>query len=213
MASRLSFPLNVKYASVFNEKDHAGDIVVKGAFKESLQAWRTKKALPPVLWQHQQSEPIGIYKTIEEDDHGLYVEGQLLVDEDPNAKRIHAHLKAGSISGLSIGFILKDYDTKADAFYIKALDLLEISLVTIPANDSARIIDVKGYFERGEIPAPSLIEKALRDVGFSRKQAKAFMAEGLNALLPRDASDKTKATQAAFNEALGQLKNLQTHLA
>jgi len=220
MNSQMSFPLNVKalddsgefsgYASVFHEKDRNGDIIPQGAFQKSLDSWRQKGAMPPLLWQHKQDEPIGIFKSIEEDEHGLRVKGELLIKDDPTAKRIHSHLKAGSISGLSVGFIPKDLERKKDGFYIKEVDLVEISLVTVPANSNARIISVKEYFLRGELPAPKDIEKALRDVGFSGKQAKALMADGLKALLPRDVCNKT---DEALNEVLTCLKSLKQHIA
>lgn len=145
--------------------------------------------MPALLWQHQMDEPIGIYTDIKEDDHGLYVKGRLLVDADPLAKRAHAHMKAGSLGGLSIGYMLTDYDydSAKDAFILKELDLWEVSLVTFPANEEARISNVKSILEKGEIPNPSEFERALREVGLSRSKAKAFMSGGYSAILPRDA--------------------------
>lgn len=93
------------------------------------------------------------------------------------AKRAHAHMKAGSLTGLSIGYVLKDweYDRSKEAFLLKEIDLWEVSLVTFPSNDEARISDVKNALARGEIPEQK-IERVLRDVGLSCTQAKAFMA-------------------------------------
>ncbi len=90
-------------------------------------------------------EPIGVYTEMKEDDVGLYVRGRLLIDDDPLAKRAHAHMKAGSLTGLSIGYVLKDweYDRSKEAFLLKEIDLWEVSLVTFPSNDEARISDVK----------------------------------------------------------------------
>lgn len=101
------------------------------------------------------------------------------------AKRAHAHMKAGSLTGLSIGYILKDweYDREKGVFLLKEIDLWEVSLVTFPSNDEARISDVKNALARGEIPDQKIIERVLRDVGLSRTQAKAFMAGGM-ALYP-----------------------------
>ena len=172
------------YASVFGEKDSHSDIVIKGAFIKSLAAWMSKGLMPAMLWQHKQDEPIGIYTEIREDENGLYVKGRLLIDADPLAKRAHAHLKAGSITGLSIGYTLVDYEwsKEKDAWILKEIELWEVSLVTFPSGDSARVSDVKSTFERGEVPAPKFIEKLLRDAGMSRQQAKAFMSKGYNAL-------------------------------
>lgn len=166
---RLDIPLNLKsvsdsgefegYGSVFGVKDSHDDVVVPGAFTTTLQKWSEKKALPALLWQHRMDEPIGVYTEMKEDDVGLYVRGRLLIDDDPLAKRAHAHMKAGSLTGLSIGYILKDweYDREKGVFLLKEIDLWEVSLVTFPSNDEARISDVKNALARGEI----LIRKLL----------------------------------------------------
>lgn len=210
---RLDIPLKIKsvsesgefegYGSVFGVEDSYSDVVVKGAFQKSLALWAEKGRLPSMLWQHKMSEPIGIYTEMKEDDHGLYVKGRLLIDGDDLAKRAHAHAKAGSLGGLSIGFILKDweYDSQKGVYLLKEIDLWEVSLVTMPANDEARISEVKSMLEKGETPSPSKIERALRDVGFSRSQAKTFMSKGYSAIdAQRDAESQ--------NEALQSLKDL-----
>lgn len=210
---RLDIPLKIKsvsetgefegYGSVFGVEDSYSDVVVKGAFQKSLASWSEKGRLPSLLWQHKMSEPIGIYTEMREDDHGLYVKGRLLIDDDPLAKRAHAHAKAGSLGGLSIGFILKDweYDSQKGVYLLKEIDLWEVSLVTMPANDEARISEVKSMLEKGETPSPSKIERALRDVGFSRSQAKAFMSKGYGAIDHQREVDSQK-------EALQSLKDL-----
>jgi HK97 family phage prohead protease len=172
------------YGSVFGFKDAHSDIVIKGAFQKSLDNWKSKSGLPALLWQHDMAEPIGVYTKMEEDENGLYVEGRLLINDDPLAKRAHAHLKAGSITGLSIGYSLKDYeyDTQKDAFILKEIELWEVSLVTFPANEQARIADVKTSLDAGVIPSPKEFERALRDVGLSQIQAKRFMSEGFKGL-------------------------------
>ncbi|HIH3526099.1 TPA: HK97 family phage prohead protease [Escherichia coli] len=125
----------------------------------------------------------------------------VLIDDDPLAKRAHAHMKAGSLTGLSIGYVLKDweYDRTKEAFLLKEIDLWEVSLVTFPSNDEARISDVKNALARGEIPEQKKIERVLRDVGLSRTQAKAFMAGGYGALSLRDAEDVGSALNALKN--------------
>jgi HK97 family phage prohead protease len=172
------------YASVFGEKDSHSDIVAKGAFVKSLAQWVEKGLMPAMLWQHKMDEPIGIYTEIREDENGLYVKGRLLIDADPLAKRAHAHLKAGSITGLSIGYTLSEceFSKESDAWILKEIQLWEVSLVTFPSGGSARVTDVKAAFERGETPAPKLVEKVLRDAGMSRQQAKSFMSKGYNAI-------------------------------
>ncbi len=187
------------YGSVFGEKDRHSDIVVRGAFEHSLKEWGERGGMPALLWQHNMHEPIGIYTKMEENEQGLYVEGRLLIDDDPLAKRAHAHMKAGSISALSIGYMLKDwdYDTDKDAFILKEIDLWEVSLVTFPANDQARINEVKNALLAGDIPDPRTVEKTLRDVGFSQKQAKVLMAEGYKGL--RDVDGEERAIIETIN--------------
>lgn len=179
------------YGSVFGVKDTYGDIVAPGAFAASLKVWKSKNRLPAMLWQHRMDEPIGIFTEMHEDETGLYVKGRLLVDDDPMAKRAHAHMKAGSISGMSIGYILKEweYDKAKEAYLLKEIELWEVSLVTFPANDEARVAEVKSSLSSGEIPAQSLVERCLRDAGFSRTQAKTIVSGGHKAL--RDAGGTT----------------------
>ena len=86
-----------------------------------------------------------------------------------------------------------------EAFLLKEIDLWEVSLVTFPSNDEARISDVKNALARGEIPEQKKIERVLRDVGLSRTQAKAFMAGGYGALSLRDAEDVGSALNALKN--------------
>lgn len=204
---RLDLPLTIKsvsdsgefegYGSVFGVEDSYSDVVVRGAFTATLEKWKAKSRLPAMLWQHNMSEPIGIYTEMREDDVGLYVKGRLLIDADQLAKRAHAHMKAGSLSGMSIGYMLDDYeyDKEKGVWILKAIDLWEVSLVTFPANDDARITDVKSLLARGETPPPSKVERALREVGFSGSQAKAFMAKGYSAVSPREA-DADNAMQS-----------------
>ncbi|GGC87374.1 HK97 family phage prohead protease [Halopseudomonas salina] len=174
------------YGSVFDVVDSYSDVVHKGAFQGSLDAWKERGGQPAMLWQHKFDEPIGIYTKMEEDDVGLYVEGRLLIDDDPLAKRAYAHLKARSITGLSIGYDIPpggaEWDNKAGVFRLKNINLWEVSLVTFPANDAARVETVKHALQ-----GPRQFEKFLRDAGLSRTEAKALMADGYKALNLRDA--------------------------
>lgn len=198
---RIDVPLEVKsvndagefegYGSVFGVKDSYGDIVMPGAFAKSLTSWSQKGRLPAMLWQHKMSEPIGVYSEMREDDRGLYVKGRLLIEGDPLAVRAHTHMKAGSLTGLSIGYILNEweYSKDKDAWLLKEIDLWEVSPVTFPANDEARIEDVKAAITHGEIPTQKSIERILRDAGLSHTQAKSFMSGGYGALNQRDAGE------------------------
>lgn len=182
------------YGSVFGNVDQGGDIVVKGAFAESLAAHTQKGTMPALLWQHDHKEPIGVWHEMSEDDRGLYVKGRLLVDDDPLARRAYAHLKAGSLSGLSIGFsIAKDNIDSDGVRHIEKANLWETSLVTFPMNDSARVSAVKNI-----IHSVRDFEALLRRCGFTQREAKALASGGWKEL-QRDAAGDGQQIETLIN--------------
>lgn len=162
------------YGSVFGVEDSYGDIVVPGAFSESLAALKAKGRMPAMLWQHRSAEPLGVYTAMSEDNLGLKVEGQLALTTVRGAEA-HALLKMNALSGLSIGYMPREdsYDKVTGITTLKKVDLWEVSLVTFPANDAARVQGVKTI---ETIDSIRDAEKYLRDAGFSRKEAVAFIA-------------------------------------
>lgn len=132
------------YASVFNLKDDQQDVVKRGAFKVSLDRWAKGGEAPKMLWQHDPECPIGTWSVIREDDHGLYVEGKLLLDVQKGFEAYQL-LKAGAIEGLSIGYKVVEgiRDRKTQTRVLTCLDLVEISLVTFAANKKARVGSIK----------------------------------------------------------------------
>ncbi len=177
------------YASLFDQVDTVKDQVAKGAFKKTLETYRKQGRMPALLWQHDTTEPIGAWKEIFEDEKGLYVRGQLFIEDIPKAKQAYKLLKEKALSGLSIGF--KATETTLDPHTgirtLLEIDLLEISLVTFPALETARIATVKQMLLQGTLPEVRVFEAFLRDAGFSRKQAKAIMADGYRSVKQRDA--------------------------
>lgn len=141
------------YASVFHLKDHHGEIITPNAFKKSLEQWKAKGSMPKLLWQHDQTQPIGIWHEIYEDHYGLFVKGQLLLDLQ-QAREAYALLKAGVIDGMSIGFRpvkTRQYGKGQDR-YIEEIDLQEISLVTFAANQQAKVTAVKTFDAKAGTP-------------------------------------------------------------
>lgn len=159
------------YGSVFGLLDRGGDIVLPGAFKASLAEWRKRKCFPPMLWQHDTSAPIGVWTDMVEDDRGLKVKGELILDV-PQASVAHALLKRDAIKGLSIGYRTRDaqVDRATGARHLKRVDLFELSLVTVPMLPEAEVASVKGEFD------PQRWERAFRDEGLSNREAKAATA-------------------------------------
>ena len=188
------------YASVFDNVDSYGDIVRKGAFVESIGEWEAKGKMPPILWNHDPSDPIGVYTKMQEDEKGLYVEGKLLIDDVPRAKQTHALMKAGVIDGLSIGYRVKEYlyNVDEEVTDLIKLSLREVSIVTFPANPETRIEAVKSRLDAGELPTLPEFEKFLREAGFSKSQATAIAGHGLRKLLS-DSAPEAKSIQNALN--------------
>lgn len=190
------------YGSVFGVVDSYGDIVVKGAFNQSISNRNPRSV--KLLWQHDASKPIGVYEKIYEDDHGLVVHGKLLVNDVTLAKEAYALLKSGALDGLSIGFkVAKDglEITKEGNTLLKSIDLWEVSLVTFPANQDATVIGIK---QKISTMNKRDLEHHLREVaGFSLREAKALISQGY-AGLHRDVA------QSDESEILAKLKNLES---
>ncbi len=158
------------YGAIFGNLDRDGDIVQKGAFAESLKA-----RLPALLWQHNTKEPIGRFDEVREDAKGLFVRGRL--SGQGRGAEAYELLQMGALDGLSIGFVTKEAQRNATTGTrtIVRADLMEVSLVTFPANELARISAVKSA---GSIADTRTFERFLRENGFSRSRAKAITAKG-----------------------------------
>src|SRR5688572_4782447 len=122
------------YGSVFGVIDYYQEEIVKGAFKSTLRQHKKDKTMPALLWQHKSDQVPGRWLKMEEDDRGLWSEGELL--PTTLGKDTHILLKAQAVRGLSIGFnIIKwAFDESTEILTIKEVDLWEVSLVTFPAN-------------------------------------------------------------------------------
>ncbi len=163
------------YGSIFNITDRGGDIVVPGAFTETLAAQKAAGRLPAMLWQHRQAEPIGVYTSMEEDAVGLKVKGQLALKTARGAEAYEL-MKMGALSGMSIGYRSRDdsYDRVTGVRSLKKVDLVELSLVTFPMNDASRVSAVKAI---EELDSLSEIERHLRDVcGLSKSESTALVS-------------------------------------
>ncbi len=132
------------YASVFNVIDAHKEAILPGAFSRTLHIWKKRHDMPKMLWQHDTNQPIGIWHHIEENEKGLLVTGQTL-REIPRGEESYHLLKSGIIDSLSIGFFsCKSFNDPTHKLkYHSQVDLVEISLVTYPANPQARILHVK----------------------------------------------------------------------
>ena len=123
------------YASVFNRLDSGGDIVKPGAFARSLVRRSGRIRL---LFQHDPKEPVGLWEELREDSHGLFARGRL-VPGVPRADALRRLIERGALDGLSIGFRTVRASRQAGQRVLHEIDLYEISIVTFPMMEEARI--------------------------------------------------------------------------
>lgn len=192
------------YGSVFGVRDNYDDVIAKGAFIQSLKDHKAACTMPAMLWQHDADKPIGVWTEMVEDEKGLRIKGQLAM-ETVKGKEAHALLKMGALNGLSIGFMSKEwaYDRDTEVRTLTAIDLWEVSLVTFPANEKARVTNVKSA---DELQAPKDAEKVLRDAGFSKSDATAFVSRVMRmGEVRRDSVDSTVAAMKSADRLLRSL--------
>ena len=189
------------YGSIFGNVDAYREIVAPGAFANSIAEIKNTDRPLPVLWNHNSSEPLGFYTSLEDEDIGLMVEGKLLTEDVARAKEFAALVSAGAVSGLSIGYFIKDesYDEEARVLTLKELKLREISLVTFPANDEARVETIKMKLAGGTLPTKREFERILRDAGFSKSVSARISAQGYSDL---DGQRDADVAQSAVSDAL-----------
>lgn len=193
MTQRLFTPLEVKfdaggeamtfsgYGARFGNVDAHGDVIERGAFAKSIRESKSNGNWPAMLMQHGgflgggDSVPIGVWTDMREDDRGLYVEGKLA--DTPRGQEAYALLKMEprpAISGMSIGYKALEWSMRSKPDEprrrLKAVKLHEVSLVTFPANDQARVDSVKSIDEMTSEELREL-EASLREKGLSRADA------------------------------------------
>ena len=170
------------YGSTFGgEPDAYGDVIAAGAYSDSLAAHKAKGTMPKLYWQHNPGEPIGKWLGATEDDHGLLLQGKLNMDVQ-RGREAYALLKAGDIDGLSIGYRIKEYsvDTDSGVWTLEKLDLIEVSVVSVGANENAVVQSVKAAkaahdlmekLKAGDQLTAREFETWLKGLGFSNSQA------------------------------------------
>jgi HK97 family phage prohead protease len=175
-------------AATYNGLDMVGDTIVPGAFKQAIAQ---QGAGYPLLFAHDQSQPLGVGK-ISDSTSGLIVNGSLVL-ADPNAVRAQAHMRAGSIRGLSIGYTIPDgrSETQRDGTrLLKEVRLHEISLVAVPADPGAQVTSVK---------SAQAVLASLRTGNISAEDRGALVST-LKLLLSKDASCECLCPQCLLGD-------------
>jgi len=192
------------YGSIFGNEDQGNDIMQKGAFTKSLVNRPVSKV--KMLYQHKTDEPIGVFTDMYEDSKGLFVKGQLAMGTQ-KGREAYELLKMGALDGMSIGFRAdpekQGYnENKRGVRTLKEVDLMEISLVTFPMNESALIETVKGNAKNIRE-----WEKILREAGnLSRTEAKIGAKALSESLSQRDAGDDNKQLADLINKVANIIK-------
>lgn len=160
------------YGSVWNSVDSYGDTMLPGAFKDSLKARQ-----PMMFMQHNPRVVPGKWLSASEDSKGLKLVGELTPGHS-TAADLAASLKHGSLSGLSVGgYTQHSTPTDQGGRLISQFDLWEVSPVSMPAENDARIdtASVKAMIESCDSLAQ--FEDMLRDAaGLSKAAAKILVS-------------------------------------
>jgi HK97 family phage prohead protease len=148
------------YASTFGNSDREGDVIERGAFDGTL----AKTGTIPMLFNHNRDNVIGKLD-ISKDSKGLRVKGYFNLN-DPQASKVYDLIKMGALSAMSIGFAVKDYepiDPKRPfgSWRIKEADVVETSIVTVPANEQATIDSVKSLAMKDQ-EIEDIVSKSVR---------------------------------------------------
>jgi len=146
------------YLSTFGNEDRVGDVIERGAFDDSLK----KKTVVPMLLNHERDAIIGKME-LSVDAIGLFVKGYLL-ESVQKAKEVYDLLKFGALDSMSIGMLVKDYEpidkqNPYGSWIIKSAEVLEGSVVTVPANEQAIVTSVKTMDEMEKLKSENLALK------------------------------------------------------
>lgn len=199
------------YGAYFGNVDAYGDTIQKGAFERTLHAAKSAGRWPAMLSQHgawgltsQDLTPVGVWTALDEDNVGLKSEGTLA--PTPRGTEIHTLMKMQprpAIDGLSIGYVPIKWRQRSKPEEprrtLEEVKLIEISPVTFPANDLARVGDVKGagWTER------DYERWLMQDAGLSRSDARHVINNGFKSLLVmQDAGDGDGGEVEALAEML-----------
>lgn len=154
----------------YGDVDHGNDIVMQGAVQ--LEG---RKSIPMLL-HHDRKRPVGAWSEFKDTVDGLMVKGRF--SQTTAARDAREDVKAGAITGLSMGFITKKHRFEGKSRHLLEVGLHEISLVTVPMHNRTRILSVKDILGAGELPSVRQFEEFLRDAGgFSKTMAAAIASK------------------------------------
>jgi len=189
------------YGAIFGHEDSHGDVFVPGAFKDSLDLRRAQGRSLPMYAMHglrlgADPLPVGVWSSVEEDERGLKVAGEIAAMDTEYGRRIYGLVKSGALAGLSVGYRVArngaSHGAKAGEpkRTLKKVDLFEISLVDDPSNAQSRIDEIKAArpvtpiesfawrLRDGEPPEIKEFEDVLREAGVPKAMAVQIASVG-----------------------------------
>jgi len=185
------------YASVFGGVDSVGDTIIQGAYSKTLAKLEAgEKRQIHMRWNHY-GDVIGKWTMIKEDDIGLYVEGELTPGHSV-ADNAAASLKHGAISGISIGYQVLDADQEGVIRRLKEIDLIEMSIVEEPADNSARVNNIKSALL--DCKSLSEIEGLLKAQGKLSNTEVTAIVSAVKRVVHRDDEIDNDKISAMFNQ-------------
>lgn len=214
------------YVSAYGVRDSMNEVVMPGAFADSLARQKREGSYPLMLWQHDTYEPIGVWDDLADDGKGLWGKGRLLINANvPTADKVYSLAKNDAVRGMSIGYREIDIvpGTNGEPTKLLKLDLLEASIVSFPANRRAMIDAVKSeheitsikWWERLEMlarkfrdgePLPTKeYEEILREAGFPKSAAVQIASVGYAKSIRSDSGGE-EANEAAVRAGIEEMR-------
>lgn len=204
------FPLHIKslsdtgqiegLAAGYGNVDSHGDVIAPGAFAKSIGAAKANDRWPVMLLHHDPKRPVGRWDSFTEHSDGLIAKGTLALGAS-DGREAMALLKAGALTGLSVGFTDAKRDYGSGAKTITEGNLMEVSLVAMPSNPKTRVSSIKSIGNVRDI------EDLLKEAGVSGRKAKAAASVAWRAIYETDESATADAALAAIlSKATADLK-------
>lgn len=208
-------PIRITGYANTTQKDRSGDVIIPEAWTSGITNYLKN---PIILAYHDHEQPIGVAEAVTIDGLGLKITAKI----SPAAEDVYDLIKDGVLRAFSVGFYIKDaeYDSATDIFIIKDVELLEISVVSVPCNqdslfemskdfsNSTEIEEFKKSFTKKTVESTST-KQAIKgdermdpkDLEQLLKQAAAEGAKAAQDAIAKDAKDKADAAAAAAKAA------------
>lgn len=196
------------YLSTFDDEDLGKDVVMPGAFADTIKSGRVIK----ILWQHKWDEPLGVFDVVKEDDHGLWVEGKMPMSAWIVREKVAPMLEVKALDSLSIGYFIrsgKDYEWDGDVRRLLKIDLHEGSIVTFPMNENAKLKSKSAEFLAGLKISESKIEW---DESAALERVKKHLGVGSSGIFGDEIQQKMAGSFAVVDDSAPHLAGSYRYL-